>query len=587
MLEECLEVFQKELERKTEMGMDKEKWLLDNYIPKAGIYVLINIENDFVIDEVLPINKDTLNENLGSVHYISALDYYSKLIMMNKPIAKKQVHSNNMYAFFVRKGNLGNKLEEECIDKYYFNLRNPYEKYKNPKAKKMYEEIEKEIGPVNVAEVEEIYHWVKKNWREFSLQYESKLKPKEYLKIFFVKTNRKDTQNLFKREGRRYLYPNLFNKNDYNKIIRKEVKGLPNPNMCMDESKKPYLDNKTRKQNIPCMINIETAYLWKEFFDYLEGQAARRKNNIYINLQDETIHAYADDEEKSHMLYEGIYLRVQQTDAELEIEYVTRVCEHRQKLSPPFTMKEVLNIPFEQYGNKHELQEVENLFDEIFFGRQLKYNYFNGEKGTAIKNDFVKKILFTYRNILWMIFRAGEFVYIESIINQMAFQIIMNSIQENHRSMARKQFNLWISTIDYVMRNRRLEEKMISVREEFKKHMLCKEEWKFSGPEEYYYAVGQLVGFFLQKSEAAKENKNMSFVNIIIKTKNNELIKEKLTTMFEKYNYKLTYDEVRFRKLYAHILEYPCQSQVDKKYIAYGFVDDNLVYVSQNEAEED
>ena len=62
---------------------------------------------------------------------ISFLDYYSKLIEMNKPVdSTKQIHSNNFYAFFVKKESLEKKLTAESISGYYEVLKNPEKIYK-------------------------------------------------------------------------------------------------------------------------------------------------------------------------------------------------------------------------------------------------------------------------------------------------------------------------------------------------------------------------------------------------------------------------------------------------------------------------
>lgn len=55
------------------------------------------------------------------------LDYYSKLIDMNKPIdQKKIIHSNNYYAFFIKKESLSDpKFTQSVIDEYYSILKEP------------------------------------------------------------------------------------------------------------------------------------------------------------------------------------------------------------------------------------------------------------------------------------------------------------------------------------------------------------------------------------------------------------------------------------------------------------------------------
>lgn len=55
---------------------------------------------------------------------------------------------------------------------------------------------------------------------------ENNLADKNYVKIF-IKEDRKS----YEREGERYFYPRIFNKNDYNIEMNGEIWGLANNNM--------------------------------------------------------------------------------------------------------------------------------------------------------------------------------------------------------------------------------------------------------------------------------------------------------------------------------------------------------------------
>ena len=95
---------------------------------------------------------------------------------------------------------------------------------------------------------------------------------KDYIKIFFVFMNfQNKTLDYYKRENKRYLLPNLYNKNDYNVEIGNEILGPPNNNMNLN-SNKPFLLNKTRKVKTPYLVNQQQALLRAQFFDYLWGE---------------------------------------------------------------------------------------------------------------------------------------------------------------------------------------------------------------------------------------------------------------------------------------------------------------------------
>lgn len=228
MLKECLEIFENELHEKG------ENLILDSYIPADGTYIVVSkINNKFQIkDEAINIkyNKktDELEGRMNTLYEdICFYDYNSKLVDMNKPIDKKKIiQSNNYLSFFIKKDSLTNgKLTVERIDQYYDTLANPYLKYTDSKTKEIYKEIEEELGEIDKDNIKEIRNWIKENI--FNLNIE--IKGKDYLKIFF-----EFPRDLYEKEGRRYLIPNIFNSNDFNIKINNEIVGLPNNNMGLN-----------------------------------------------------------------------------------------------------------------------------------------------------------------------------------------------------------------------------------------------------------------------------------------------------------------------------------------------------------------
>ena len=99
---------------------------------------------------------------------------------------------------------------------------------------------------------------------------------KNYLKIFF-----EDDRELYIQEEQRYLMTKIFNKNDYNLEVDNLILGLPNDNLGLN-SKKPYMENKTRKITVPYLITPEEAVIQRKFFDYLMNQAKCRQNRCFF-----------------------------------------------------------------------------------------------------------------------------------------------------------------------------------------------------------------------------------------------------------------------------------------------------------------
>ena len=220
------------------------------------------------------------------------MDYNSKLDIQKAIDRKKIIQSNNYLSFFIKKESLKpdektgqSKLNQECIDEYYRVLSNLEERYSNKKKSlKLYKNVEKELGEVDLEKLSKVKAWIDENI--FNLDID--LKQKNYLKIFFL-FNEED----FYKEGKRFLIPNVYNKNDYNLETKDHILGLPNDNMGLN-SKKPYLENKTRSVVYPYLINQEEVLKQKKVFDFLFNLASQGKNNIYLN--DSEIFAIKDGE---------------------------------------------------------------------------------------------------------------------------------------------------------------------------------------------------------------------------------------------------------------------------------------------------
>ena len=123
------------------------------------------------------------------------------------------------------------------------------------------------------------------------------------------------------------------------------------------------------------------------------------------------------------------------------------------------------------------------------------------------------------------------------------------------------------------------------VQEDFKKHMgMYKEEWNFESDSEYYYAVGQLIDYFLSLSKSAK--KPLSLANPFLAAKEDSLIKEKLSFMFEKYSYAIdSIVDVRAKNIISHVMLYTPETKVQKQYLIAGLTSSNAFYMKKENQE--
>ncbi len=207
-----------------------EKAVLDNYIPKDGTY--FRIEKDNSIKKITIKRNQTEQSNL--YQWFKEADYNSNLIDMNKPVdTTKKIHSNNYYTIFIKcdilpkVGNNKDKiLTEEQLDEainHYFDTF--LQEIKDKKSKRILEMID--LPEINQEELEMCQKRIKEAIPKIINEIEeNNLVDKNYVKIFIDK----DTK-CYEREGKRYFYPRIFNKNDYNIEMNGEIWGLANNNM--------------------------------------------------------------------------------------------------------------------------------------------------------------------------------------------------------------------------------------------------------------------------------------------------------------------------------------------------------------------
>lgn len=141
MLKDCLEVFERQMEKVRIKGRGEDSLILDSYIPADGCYILVNSKGEIICQVDLKFNKKTKQmEGISERHYdkLCFFDYHSRLVSMDKPVdSKKVIHSNNYLSFWVKQENLSNgKLNEEAIDRYFDVLSNPEKNIQNPKIDK-------------------------------------------------------------------------------------------------------------------------------------------------------------------------------------------------------------------------------------------------------------------------------------------------------------------------------------------------------------------------------------------------------------------------------------------------------------------
>lgn len=568
MIQDCLDIFKKEYER---YG---ERLVLDHYLPKDGTYVVVEMrESGFAVAEQLDIRFDKKSGVIAGQEStvfdkIKFLDYSSKLIEMNKPIdSGKIIHTNNYLSFGFKKDSLSDgKLKDEIIDGYYKILVQPQLKYGKKNVRTLYEEVENGIGVPDGVLIERIRLWITQLIHKLSVDSDAAgelrepidRSAKDYLKLFFVypdwRENWERTQAIYQQENERYLIPNIYNNNDFNVVVNGQILGLPSDNVGMN-SKKPYLANRSRKVTVPYLLNREDVILQGKFYDYLMGVASVGNIHVYFDTDSNKIisgKVGTGPEAKMN----GYFLRVKK-GKEVEIHNADTVVDYNPNLNPPFLYKKIVEPPDEaDYGIISNRFVLERVIDEVFFGKTLRGNYYTKPEDLKIPDSRVQYNLLMARDQLhaWIYKDSG--LKILPILEQVSADLIRNSITKGYGKKALHQLNLRWSCIDYFSQSGEMEGTMERVVESLKEHLDQKEHWDFEEgcDEEYYYAVGQLVYYFLSKSRA--KDKPLSFVNVFLNARNDEEIKEKLRTLFKKYNYLIPNYSMRLQALYSAVKRY-------------------------------
>lgn len=575
MLKDCLEVFKEIYDKKG------EELITDSYVLGEGSYVLVD-ENGEII-EILEVDKKS-SDKTGRYYEFAEMDYLSKLVSMDKPVdQKKVIHSNNFMSFFVKKENISNgKLTDDIIENYYMNLSDPRIKYKNSKDKekrKMYELIEDKYGKADYSLIGKQKTWISKNIFSF-LELHNIKGNNNYLKIFF-----KYDIEQYKQESEKYIVPNIFNSTQFNVEKGKVTYGLSNDNMGLN-SKKPYLDNKTRKNPVPYLISTEEVILQKKFFDVLFNNVCEGKTNVYIGNGDIKC---LSNEENLVDKFSGYFLRIKK-GTEVEILDFDTIVGLNNKISG-LCIDTAIHIDYTKfngeldYGDIEEIKELKMLINSIYFNKFLTNNYFSDPKDIKLNDFRVKENLLKSRGAFFNWFYKGDTTIIKQIFDKTSMELIKNTICNGKGYMikAKEQFNLRCGILDYFIGGEKMADILTGIASGLREKINSKLTSKIESDNEYYFAVGQVSSYLLSLNKSSK--KMHSLINPLLNCKTDQKLKAQLEMLFKKYNYAIKKESKRFNNFSSMVLGYQAESQVNDNMLVAGYLYSSLIYES-NKGEE-
>ena len=574
MIDEALEVFKKIYDK------EEEKLVVNKHIPKDGTYILVNIKSGKIIEK-LNISYDKKAKKVDGefnqyYSYFKAFDYYSNLVDMNKPMdPKKTIHSNQIYSFFIKKDSIReNKLTKSIIEGYKKNLLNPEEKYNSKEAKELYKNIAEKLSKIEKNIVEDIFLWIEDNVNENLLDNDNK---KDYLKIFFVEDNLDKSLELFRNEHKRYLIPNIFNSNDYNRRIGETIYGLSNNNMGLN-SKKAFLENKTRRVSTPYLVNTDEILLQYAFYNYLLPEVKQGNYYIYF-LENEIIpRTY-----KEGCPNGAKYLLNASYSKDVDIKNFNVISKSSsEEISINF--KEVLHQKKKdtdeiEYGNLNKEKMMNNI-NKILFYNSLLGNFLLNDGDLDIKDIEIKKLLMKYRNAFYKWFYLNDETEVKRNIKKIYLDAVMVAIGNGHFFKASQQLDFGFCLEKYFYGKSELMEEIMNVKEVFLNHTLSEEDWEFSNDEEYFFAVGQILAYinYMRNSKA----KSLNFIKQLTFVKNIDVLKEKIKKIVISYSHIFETKNKKINRTISNISLYqPKEIRID--ILLAGFTADIIFFKKREE----
>ncbi|WP_339069113.1 hypothetical protein LDK09_09750 [Fusobacterium animalis] len=574
MIDEALEVFRKIYDK------EEEKLVVNKHIPKDGTYILVNIKSGKIIEK-LNISYDKKAKKVDGefnqyYSYFKAFDYYSNLVDMNKPMdPKKTIHSNQIYSFFIKKDSIReNKLTKSIIEGYKKNLLNPEEKYNSKEAKELYKNIAEKLPKIEKNIVEDIFLWIEDNVNKNLLDNDNK---KDYLKIFFVEDNLDKSLELFRNEHKRYLIPNIFNSNDYNRRIGETIYGLSNNNMGLN-SKKAFLENKTRRVSTPYLVNTDEILLQYAFYNYLLPEVKQGNYFIYF-LENEII----PKTYKEGCPNGAKYLLNASYSKDVDIKNFNVISKNSsEEISINF--KEILHQKKKdtdeiEYGNLNKEKMMNNI-NKILFYNSLLGNFLLNDGDLDIKDIEIKKLLMKYRNAFYKWFYLNDETEVKRNIKKIYLDAVMVAIGNGYFFKASQQLDFGFCLEKYFYGKSELMEEIMNVKEVFLNHTLSEEEWKFLNDEEYFFAVGQILAYinYMRNSKA----KSLNFIKQLTFVKNIDVLKEKIKKIVISYSHIFETKNKKINRTISNISLYqPKEIRID--ILLAGFTADIIFFKKREE----
>lgn len=559
---------------------DAKDFFLDKYTLKDGLYVKITKDEklEFFLAKTKKMerifkNLQTQNEDYKSYEWFKRADYLSNYLNSNKALYDKKIHNCNYLSLFFKIEN--SDYVKEKISDHFFIL-GDFAKFDKKEEKNIIKEYKSYLF------AEERIDDMSKKEEILSKSFDKivqKAKDEEvsnYIKIFFD-----EDFSLYESESKVYLALKIFNNNEFNQQINNLLHGLSNSNMGLN-SKKPYLENKTKKTTTPFLVNLEDAFLLKVFFDWLKFQP------------------YRDDDKKpiDRYLSEEFFIQKITSNDEAvitEYDYIPVEVANINKSFKPILVK---NITFAQIYNEKEkkyileedieiknIEMLEQKINQLFFNNQLIQNYYKDAKDIKVSSFLSKNlhtILLQSRNSMLNYLRKFDETYFTQSVKKYFSLLIIENLLNGRENTAKNALNLQIAILkkykENVMDIEQLQSQM--------KNKLESSDYKSLSESEFLYLCGQCALYMLSQSKATKQNADM--LEPFLRSRNPLKLKNSIMATYEKYAHALRLKSLKFNNAIALILAFEEQEKITNfDPFLIGVLTQNLFYEKTQQGEKE
>jgi len=564
MIYDVLEVFRKEYEAKG------DKLILDNYQLKDGLYVRVNDDGnlDYFIKSSRKIKIDgksqtehdfkDANGNIQqkTLEWFKERDYYSNVIDTSKSYdaPKKTIHNNNYLTLFMKIEEFLN-VEFTHIEDKLFKKVLSFKSFDSKNEKKILQNYCHIIK--SLSRKKDVARKLKILKQKFdSIQIVAKEYPlKEYIRIFFDKDI-----DVYKSENSIYLALKIYNDNKYSIEADSVVYGLSNFNMGLN-SKKPYLEHKTKKLTSPIMITSEFALETKIFFDWLGLQ--KYKTDLLANM---FLNRYSDNGKPVINDFDYIPLKIE-------------------KLQESITVKNYLHIKDKSDFEISELWQLENTVDETFYNKQLKFNYFNDDlKVSQYVSKNLQTLILQTKYAMVNYFRKYHEREFYQVVTKYGTNFVLEHLRQRDEKKyyfaelkAKESLNLKFSLLQHKG------EKVMDIRAMQNKMIEKLESSNYDGLEsdEFFYLSGQVIKYLLSKSKSGKKDADM--LEPFLRAKSVKKLKDEIKFTFFKYKHEIGLNQTKFNNALAIITAYDKEESIDSDSLLVGILSQNIFYMKKEE----